>query len=161
MAQLHVRGARLEFSEAGSGDPLILVHGSSSDLRTWDRLMPEFGRYYRTLRYSRRYHWPNERIEEGLAQARDNRIEAELQGSGFAPVDEHDVRRIRHPTLLLGGERSPRIFRCVLDRLQELMPSVQRAEIPGTSHIVHEDAPEAFFDTVMGFLESHRAAARG
>lgn len=64
MPAFQARGARLEYVERGDGAPVVLVHGSASDHRTWQAQMGGFGPRYRTIAYSRRYHWPNERIEE-------------------------------------------------------------------------------------------------
>ena len=65
MAKLDIRGTTLEFVEKGTGALIVLVHGSASDYRTWHTQLDDFGRQYRTLAFSRRYHWPNERIAEG------------------------------------------------------------------------------------------------
>ncbi len=54
-----VNGAELHYIEQGSGDPVIFVHGSLGDYRTW---MPQFeplAQRYRVISYSRRYHFPN------------------------------------------------------------------------------------------------------
>ncbi|NIR47277.1 hypothetical protein GWO43_02265 [candidate division KSB1 bacterium] len=48
--------------------------------------------------------------EARLAQVRDNLIKAEFPGSGFAPVEAKQIRRIHTPTLLLNGQRSPGLF---------------------------------------------------
>jgi pimeloyl-ACP methyl ester carboxylesterase len=92
--------------------------------------------------------WSPERV----AQAKANFIDAELLGSGFAPLDEDDVCAVDIPTLLVTGDRSPRIFHRFIDRLEELLPRTERVRIPAASHIVHEDNPEAFEAAVMGFL---------
>lgn len=65
MASIDIKGTRLECLEDGSGDPLVLVHGSASDYRTWDCQRRAFSERFRTLAYSRRYHWPNEPICDG------------------------------------------------------------------------------------------------
>ena len=44
----------------------MLVHGSASDYRTWRFQREEFAKRYRVLSYSRRYHWPNRQIPEGV-----------------------------------------------------------------------------------------------
>jgi len=64
VAQLDINGTRLEIFEQGVGDPVVLVHGSASDLRTWHGPQRELAKRYRTIAYSRRYHWPNEPIPE-------------------------------------------------------------------------------------------------
>ena len=60
----NIRGAELEFSEEGQGDPVVLVHGSVSDLRIWSSVVPELSSHFQVIRYSRRYHWPNESISD-------------------------------------------------------------------------------------------------
>jgi pimeloyl-ACP methyl ester carboxylesterase len=69
MPTLDLDGRRFEYVERGSGAPVLFVHGSASDHRTWQSQLEHFGRSYRAIAYSRRYHWPNERIPEGADYA--------------------------------------------------------------------------------------------
>jgi pimeloyl-ACP methyl ester carboxylesterase len=62
MPTVEINGALLDYLERGSGDPLVLVHGSASDRRTWDCQLAALGRGFRVIAYSRRYHWPNQPI---------------------------------------------------------------------------------------------------
>jgi pimeloyl-ACP methyl ester carboxylesterase len=66
MASIDINNTSLQYVEDGSGEPLVLVHGSASDYRTWHCQRDEFGQHFRTIAYSRRYHWPNEPIPEGV-----------------------------------------------------------------------------------------------
>lgn len=59
MPQVQINGTALEYSENGSGEPLVLVHGSASDRRTWRLQTAAFAQAYRVIGFSRRYHWPN------------------------------------------------------------------------------------------------------
>src|SRR5688572_13285774 len=64
MSRVTINGAVLEYQDHGGGDPVVLVHGSASDYRSWNAQMPLSGRF-RVISYSRRFHWPNEPIREG------------------------------------------------------------------------------------------------
>ncbi len=66
MPSVNVNGASLEYTECGSGEPVVLVHGSASDYRTWQLQQDAFAMHFRTIAYSRRYHWPNRPITDGL-----------------------------------------------------------------------------------------------
>lgn len=288
MAQLNVNGTALEYTEIGAGEPVVFVHGSASDYRTWQLQQEAFSERFRVISYSRRYHWPNEPIQAGAdysmaehiadlravlhalnaapahvvghsygafvclllaqreprlvqtlvlseppvitlfvsntpkplellkllatrprtaaaiiklgatglgpatvaaergdveetlrlsgtailgrsayaglsedrkEQALINTIPAELTGSGFLPVEAGQLRGVTTPTLLLTGQSSPRVFHRLADRLEELLPRTERAEIPEASHIMHEDNAPAYNAFVLSFIEHHRHAA--
>jgi len=278
-----VNGASLAYREHGEGEAVVFVHGSASDMRTWDHQFCELGARHRAIVYSRRYARPNDPIPEGAddpmlahvddllsfmkrvdatpahlvghswggfvsllaairhpeavrslvlmeppvlslfvstpprpsellgtlmrrprtalaivrfgvtaaepatkayqrgddeagfelfargvlgpeaferlsaerrAQAWDNVAvdKAQLLGEGFPPLGDDEVRGVVAPTLLLHGERSPRLFRLLADRLEELLPNVRRMEVPGASHIMHEDNPQVVNEAIAGFL---------
>ena len=55
--------------------------------------------------------------------------------------------------VLLGDERdSPEVFRRLAQRLARELPRGEHVELPGASHMVHEDAPEAFEAALLSFL---------
>lgn len=273
----------VELLEQGAGSPLVLVHGSASDRRTWDKQKAAFAPGFRTITYSRRYHWPNPPIPGGVEydmqtqledlatvikavgtprahlvghsygaylsllmamrspelvgalvlaeppviplftsfppkpheilgllfrrprtavsiirfaatglgpatlaarrgqidkaiahfgpavlgqdgfdrlsprrfeQVRSNISAAEFLSDTFMlPLDPAAVSKIENPVLLLTAEKSPRMLHYLIDRLQELLPSAEHVEIPGASHIMHEDNAEVFNVTVSSFLE--------
>ena len=60
-----VEGVRLAYREEGEGEPVVFVHGSSSDLRSWEQQVPVIAGSHRAIAYSRRYARPNEDIEPG------------------------------------------------------------------------------------------------
>jgi pimeloyl-ACP methyl ester carboxylesterase len=255
-----VDGAALAYREQGEGEPVVFVHGSSSDLRTWEQQLPAIGASYRAIAYSRRYARPNEDIEpdaddqmlpqvddlvaflrvlaaapahlvghswgaficllaairhprlvrslvlaeppvltlltsvpprptellrlfvgrprtalailsfgakthaqmafrrgddeaamqkmshgmlgkdtyerlpEGRKQQNLHTLRAQVLGAGFPPLSDDDVRGVAAPTLLMTGERSPAYALRLTDRLQQLLPNAERAEIAAASH---------------------------
>ena len=55
-----VRGTELAWVEQGSGTPVVFVHGSGADLRTWGyQMAPVAQASFRAIAYSRRFHHPN------------------------------------------------------------------------------------------------------
>lgn len=79
-----------------------------------------------------------------------------MLGAGFPPLGESEVQSIKTPTLLVTGERSPPLLRRVVtDKLEALLPNVERVEVPGASHIMHEQNSAAYNEAVLNFLRSH------
>ena len=60
-----VNGAALAYRERGEGEPVVFVHGSASDLRSWEQQLPAIGTSFRAIAYSRRYARPNQDMEPG------------------------------------------------------------------------------------------------
>ena len=80
-------------------------------------------------------------------------VKAEILGSGFAPLDPNRVRTIMMPVLLITGEHSVNLFHYIIDRLKELLPYAERAEIERASHLMHEDNAPAYNRLVLSFLK--------
>jgi pimeloyl-ACP methyl ester carboxylesterase len=78
MGQVTINGTSLEYRETGSGKPLVLVHGSASDYRTWHLQQEALAERYRVISYSRRYHWPNDPIRDGTDYSMNEQV-ADLQ----------------------------------------------------------------------------------
>ncbi len=57
--QIRANGVELTYVDQGSGIPLVLVHGSLGDFRTWWGQIGPLSTRYRVIAYSRRYHYPN------------------------------------------------------------------------------------------------------
>jgi pimeloyl-ACP methyl ester carboxylesterase len=278
-----IDGTALAYREQGEGEPVVFVHGSASDLRSWEQQLPAIGASHRAIAYSRRYARPNPDIEPGVddemlphvddlaallrvldaapahlvghswgaficlltairhpelvrslvlaeppvlslyistpprarelvpllarrprtaltilafgartiapanrafrrgaderalqifasgvlgrewyerlpearwQQARENvnTVRVQLLGSGFPPLSDEDVRGVAASALLITGERSPAYLLRLTDRLQQLLPNAERAEIAGASHGMTEEEPGAVNDAILGFL---------
>ena len=65
ISRVEINGASLACMERGSGSPVVMVHGSLGDYRTWDQQVGPFSQRYRIVVPSRRYHWPNEAPVDG------------------------------------------------------------------------------------------------
>jgi pimeloyl-ACP methyl ester carboxylesterase len=91
---------------------------------------------------------------ERRQQAWENRAtdKAQLLGEGFPPLEDEDVRHVRIPVLLMHAQKSPMLFQLLADRLEELLPNVERIEIENASHIMHEDDADAVNRAILMFL---------
>jgi non-heme chloroperoxidase len=267
-----ITGLTLHYIELGQGTPVVLVHGTLEDYRTWDGQLEALSKGYRLISYSRRYHYPNEwpkdstdfsvtihardlaafikaldlppvhlighsygafiaflvardhpevirsltlgeppilpllkttpegdallaaaitrsiatseafkqgNDEEGvrrfvngvlgegsyeklpppvLKRLMDNVQELKGEASSrdlFPPTKCEDVQKVKAPTLLLDGERSPKMFRLIHDKLEHCLPSVERATIPAASHQMEVENPQAFNEKVLAFIAKH------
>jgi pimeloyl-ACP methyl ester carboxylesterase len=114
-----VDGATLAYREEGDGEPVVLVHGSASDLRTWGRQLPAMSESHRVIAYSRRYARPNADIPPGV----DDQMTAHVDDLvGFLrAIDGAPAHLVGHSwgafICLLTAIRHPRVTRSLV--LQE------------------------------------------
>lgn len=59
MSSIQLNDTQLHYIERGQGEPVVLVHGTLGDYRSWELQLKPFAKTYRTITYSRRYHHPN------------------------------------------------------------------------------------------------------
>jgi len=64
MPTLAVDGYPLSYAEAGAGPPLLMVHGTLGDQRSWTAQMAPFGERFHAMALSLRHCWPG-RWEDG------------------------------------------------------------------------------------------------
>ena len=57
--QIDIPDATLHYIEAGSGTPVIFIHGSLGDYTGWQPQVEAFSNDYRAIAYSRRMNFPN------------------------------------------------------------------------------------------------------
>lgn len=98
---------------------------------------------------------PASRFQEAVENVKP--LKAQIR-AGFPPFSAHDAQSILVPTLLVSGERSNVILRGVTNRLEQLLPHVERLTIKDASHNLFESHPEAFDRGVMEFLDKHTAS---
>ncbi len=135
-----VNGVDIHYIEQGSGDPVIFVHGSMGDYRTWQAQVEAFSPKYRAISYSRRYHYPNEWIGSGrdyTAGLHADDLIAFIQALGLAPVNVVG-NSFGAYTTLLAAIRRPNLLKKIVIGEPPILPWLQ--EIPGG---------QAYFD---GFL---------
>lgn len=68
------------------------------------------------------------------------------------PLSRADMETIRAPTLLIGSEECLPPFALALDAMERWIGDVARVTIPGTTHPMTQQDPEAFNRAVLGFM---------
>jgi pimeloyl-ACP methyl ester carboxylesterase len=89
MPRVGVQGTPLEYLDVGAGSPVVLVHGSASDVRSWQGQVEPLAVHHRVIAYSRRFHWPNEPIADGVDYAMLQQVDdlqALLRALGAVPA---------------------------------------------------------------------------
>lgn len=66
-----VRGTEIHYQDIGQGEPVVLVHGSLGDYRSWSLQFDAFAASHRVISYSRRYHFPNAWPDDGPQYSAD------------------------------------------------------------------------------------------
>ena len=116
MHSIALNGYQFQAIKNGAGAPLVFVHGSASDYRTWHRQQKALANEYATLAYSRRYHWPNQPIAEGDDYAMTQHVE-DLE-SILNSLDSGPVHLVGHSygalVCLLLAIKNPRLIRSLV-----------------------------------------------
>jgi len=73
----------------------------------------------------------------------------------FPTVTCTDLREIRTPSLLVGGDSSPPMFARILDELARCLPNPSRVVIPRSGHNMQVDNPGQFNEQVLTFLNGY------
>ena len=75
---------KLYYEEAGSGQPLVLVHGSWTDHHSWDLVAPSFAERFRVITYDRRGYSQSERpAGQGSLHVHVADLAALIEGQGL------------------------------------------------------------------------------
>ena len=68
-------------------------------------------------------------------------------------LDREAVKRLNVATLLITGEKTLTPLRMIIEELSRVMPAAERVTIPGATHEMWEEEPEACGKTTLSFLE--------
>jgi pimeloyl-ACP methyl ester carboxylesterase len=118
---VEVNGVRLLVEESGSGDPLVLVHGSWDDRQVWALIEEDLARRFRLISYDRRGHTGSQDSPEPGARRDDEDDLADLIGSlDLAPANV--VGNSFGASIALGlAARRPELFRTLCAHEPPLM----------------------------------------
>ncbi len=164
-----VDGTELNYFELGQGEPVVFVHGSIGDYRTWGYQFEAFAARHRVVSYSRRFHYPNEWPRDGREYT------TALHAEDLASL----LRHLDHPRVHLVGQSTgavvaahvardhPDLVRTlsvcepaflpwlaeIVGGTEQLNEFIRTVRDPGARHMFAGDpdtAVEAFCDGVLG-----------
>ncbi|MEZ5658018.1 MAG: alpha/beta hydrolase [Burkholderiaceae bacterium] len=127
----------------------------------WD----EAARFWRSIRPGVTEEAIASRVRHSLREQAPGEIVWRHDQDGIAaarlanpPVDlwPH-ITRITCPMLLLRGADSDFVTADIADQMQARCPALERVDVPGAGHYVHDDAPQAFHAALIEFLERQRS----
>ena len=113
---VQVNGYEMAYVERGAGVPLILVHGSLIDYRSWVAQMEPFGASYRTISVSLRHHYPER--WNGSGEDFSIRQHGEDLASFIKRLDSGPVHLVGHSR---GGDVALRIAKTHPELLRSLV----------------------------------------
>ncbi len=125
MAFREVNGLNLYYDSVGSGEPLVMVHGSWGDHNNWAAVTPRLSESFRVVTYDRRGHSQSERpagqgsVHEDVAD-----LAALLERLDIAPAHVVGNSFGASISLRLAGER-PDLFRSLVVHEPPLLAILQ------------------------------------
>ena len=133
MALLEVNGVQLLVEASGSGDPLVLVHGSWDDRQVWALIEEDLGRRFRVVSYDRRGHTGSEDGPDPGTRRDDEDDLADLIGAlDLAPANV--VGNSFGASIALGlAARRPGLFRTLCAHEPPLLSLA--ADDPMVAHV--------------------------
>jgi pimeloyl-ACP methyl ester carboxylesterase len=104
-------GVRLFYEDTGSGDPMVLVHGSWADHALWGPIVPMLAQRFRVVSYDRRGHSESERPEtQGSPDEDADDLAALIEELDLAPA--HVVANSQGAVISLRlAAKRPELFR--------------------------------------------------
>jgi pimeloyl-ACP methyl ester carboxylesterase len=157
MSARRVNGVELCYELAGSGEPLVLVHGSWGDHHNWDPVVPALAESFQVLAYDRRGHSASERpAGQGSVFEDADDLAALIDELGLAPA--HVAGNSFGAAITLRAAiRRPEVFRSLVVHEPPLFPLLAGTELAAPLAEVQRR-----IDAVVALLEGgdHEGAAR-
>jgi pimeloyl-ACP methyl ester carboxylesterase len=128
MPVARVNGVELYYELSGSGDPLVLVHGSWVDHHSWDPVVALLARSFRVLTYDRRGHSESERPDGQGSVFEDADDLAALIGElDLAPAHVAG-NSFGAAVVLRAAVRHPHVYRSLIGHEPPLFPLLAGTE---------------------------------
>jgi pimeloyl-ACP methyl ester carboxylesterase len=125
---VRVNGVELFHELQGSGETVVLVHGSWGDHANWRTVAPALADSFRVLTYDRRGHSQSERPGDGLRRDDEDDLAGLVLELDLAPA--HIVGNSFGASIVLGlAARRPELFRSLVVHEPPLMAIVEDPDV--------------------------------
>jgi pimeloyl-ACP methyl ester carboxylesterase len=147
-----VNGASLHYLDIGKGEPVVFVHGTLGDYRTWEAQINPFAQDYRVIAYSRRFAYPN---EQDLNESNDYSVTAHSKDltQFLKTLDIGPVHLVGHSygafTSLMTAIEHPELLRSLTLGEPPVMSLLQN--IPDGDKIGNDFVAKVFIPTAEAF----------
>jgi pimeloyl-ACP methyl ester carboxylesterase len=148
----NVNGVEIFYEETGSGEPLVLVHGSWVDHHNWDLVAGHLGEHFRVITYDRRGHGDSEGSATQGSVAEDaTDLAGLIEHLGVGPAHVAGNSLGSSIAIRLTGAR-PELFRSLIVHEPPLFKLLETD--PAAAPILAEIGPR--FAAVYELLEAQR-----
>lgn len=126
---VEIGGVEVYYKDQGEGPGILMIHGSRSSLRTWDRIAPELTDRYRVIRYDLPPH--------GLSGSVSDEAAARLEPAGFTAglLDHLGVDQVTCVGVSSGGTTCMYFAAAYPDRVNRLIMSNSPSDPVRTDHM--------------------------
>jgi pimeloyl-ACP methyl ester carboxylesterase len=122
-------GVELYYELSGSGEPLVLVHGSWGDHHNWDPVVNSLAESFRVVTYDRRGHSASERpAGQGSVFEDADDLAALVEGLDLAPAHVAG-NSFGAAVVLRAATRRPAVFRSLIAHEPPLFPLLAGTEL--------------------------------
>ena len=155
-----VNGANLHYLDIGKGEPVVFVHGTVGDYRTWESQMDAFAKNHRVIAYSRRFAFPNKQV---VNDSTDYSVAAHAKDltQFIKKLDIGPVHLIGHSygalTSLVTTLAQPELVRSLTLGEGPVMSLLQN--VPNGEILLNDFAMTAFVPTAEAFTENDERKA--
>ena len=176
-----VNGTRLYYEIAGTGDPIVLIHGNFGDRRYFDGQFDVLARDHRVLRYDIRGYGKSMLPDEGVPYSDFEDLEALMAhldidrahiagfslGSGTAvdfclaypdprrvltPPAAEQLEKITVPALIITAEYDLDACRAVAQQMDTRIPDSTMVDLASATHFMFMEEPEQVNAAMLDFL---------
>ncbi|MCY3942071.1 MAG: alpha/beta hydrolase [Gammaproteobacteria bacterium] len=140
-----IGGVEVYYKDQGEGPAILMIHGSRSSLRTWDRVAPEFLDRYRVIRYD----LPPNGLSGPVSDEAVDRMEPADLAVGL--LDHVGADEVTCVGVSSGGTTCMYLAATYPDRVNRLIMSNSPSDPVTTDHVNH---PPAFKAALDEFVET-------